>query len=89
VPDHGFTRARLCIACGEITQQPTGSRAPDPTCARPCVAGRWRLQQELHCGLCGGAGPDYARATWLLTQARPRRRRYRPRMTNGCQDTAP
>jgi hypothetical protein len=39
-PTHGFVRARLCIDCGEITQQPTESRAPDPTCARPCAAGR-------------------------------------------------
>jgi hypothetical protein len=57
LPDHGFARARLCIDCGEITQQPTESRGPDPTCARPCAAGRWRLLQELHCGLCGGAAP--------------------------------
>jgi len=33
--------------------------------------------------------PDYARATWLLTQSRPRRRRYRLRMTQDWQDAAP
>jgi hypothetical protein len=30
--------------------------------------------------------PNYARATWLLTQSRPRRRRYRLRMTQDRQD---
>jgi Excalibur calcium-binding domain len=53
LPDHGFARARLCIACGEITQQPTRSRAPirpapapappaggvsNRNCTAPCAA---------------------------------------------------
>ena len=46
LPDHGLARARLCIDCGDIAQQPTESRALDPTCARPCAAGKWRLLQE-------------------------------------------
>jgi hypothetical protein len=47
----------LCNDCADIAQQLTESRGPDPTCARPCAAGRWRLLQEPHCGLYGGAAP--------------------------------
>lgn len=56
-PTMALPRAQFCIDCGEITKQPTESRGPHPTCACPCAAARWRLLQELHCGLCGGAAP--------------------------------
>ena len=79
----------LCIDCGEITQQPTESRGPDPTCAPPLRRRQVASPTGTALRLVRRCCPDYARATWLLTQARPRRRRYRLRMTQDWQDAAP
>jgi hypothetical protein len=77
LPDHGFARARLCIDCGDIAQQPTESRALDPTCARPCAAGRWRLLQEPTAAraavlprLCAGNPATHASSTATETVSR-------------------
>jgi hypothetical protein len=70
LPDHGFARARLCIDCGEITQQPTESRAPiqpAPTPAPPaggvsyrnCTAARAAVLTRL----CAGNLATHASST--------------------------
>jgi hypothetical protein len=58
---------------------------PAPAPAPPAGGVSYRNLLRLVRRCC----PDYARATRLLTQARPRRRRYRVRMTQDWQDTAP
>jgi len=58
---------------------------PAPAPAPPASGVSYRNLLRLVRRCC----PDYSRATRLLTQARPRRRRYRLRMTQDWQDTAP
>ena len=58
---------------------------PAPAPAPPASGVSYRNLLRLVRRCC----PDYSRATRLLTQARPRRRRYRLRMTQDWQNTAP
>lgn len=73
----------------EITQQPTRIARPRsnlrPPLRRQQVASPTGTALRLVRRCC----PDCARATWLLTEARPLRRRYRLRMTQDWQDAAP
>jgi hypothetical protein len=57
LPDHGFARARLCIDCGATTQQPTESRAPDPTLRPPLRRRQVASPTGTALRPCGGAAP--------------------------------
>jgi hypothetical protein len=79
----------LCIDCGEITPATNRIARPRSNLRQPLRRRQVASPTGTALRLVRRACPDYARATCLLTQTRPRRRRYRLRMTQDWQDAAP